>query len=355
MVATAVGLFVRALERGRRVLVVEDGGYLVPTLMRAAAAGATVASLAASHDIGPVDRALGKRPLRDVLAERLVGSVEHTRSGFDRLAAVEREVGLVRPAYSIAISRLKIEDEAREVAASVLAAIESVLHARGAVLSRRRPLVIGSRGAIGRRLVDALAAGRVSAADVLGIDLAAARRSAGEARTWRELPTSRRRAVDLVIGVTGVSVLAAVQVEELIRHGTAPTILFASGSTKTVEFHDVAEHVERLMAQARPRIDGLPVAVTSAEVTDPQSGRRYGTAVTLRLGRGRAVVEKTLVFIANLTPVNFLFYGVPTEAIDRVMAQLLRTTLALVRDVGTRRPPPARLYAVDRDLPARRL
>ena len=35
-------------------------------------------------------------------------------------------------------------------------------------------------------------------------------------------------------------------------------------------------------------------------MTDPQSGRRYGTAVTLRLGRGRAVVEKTLVFIANL-------------------------------------------------------
>jgi S-adenosylhomocysteine hydrolase len=354
MVATAVGLFVRALERGRRVLVVEDGGYLVPTLMRAAAAGATVASLAAAHGIGPVDRALGKRPLRDVLAERLIGSVEHTRSGFDRLAAVEREVGLVRPAYSIAISRLKIEEEAREVAAGVLAAIESVLHARGAVLSRRRPLVIGSRGAIGRRLVDALAAGRVSA-DVLGIDLAVARRSAGEARTWHELPPARRRAVDLVIGVTGLSVLAAAQVEELIRHGTAPTILFASGSTKTVEFRDVAEHVERLMAQARPRIDGLPVAVTSAEVTDPQSGRRYGTAVTFRLGRGRAVVEKTVVFIANLTPVNFLFYGVPTEAIDRVMAQLLRTTLALVRDVGARRPPPARLYAVDRDLPAGRL
>jgi S-adenosylhomocysteine hydrolase len=354
MVATAVALFVRALERGRRILVVEDGGYLVPTLMRAAAAGATVASLAAAHGIGPVDRAHGKRALHDVLAERLVGSVEHTRSGFDRLAAVEQEVGLVRPAYSIAISRLKIEEEAREVAAGVLAAIESVLHARGAVLSRRRPLVLGSRGAIGRRLMDALAAGRVSVEHLVGIDLAVARRSAGQARTWHELAPARRRAVDLVIGVTGVSVLGAAQMDELIRHGTARTILFASGSTKTVEFHDVAKHVERLMARAHPRIDGLPAAIASAEVTDPQSGRRYGTAITLRLGRGRAVVEKTLVFIANLTPVNFLFYGVPTEAIDRVMAQLLRTTLALVRDVGGRRAPLARLYAVDRDLQAGR-
>jgi hypothetical protein len=90
-------------------------------------------------------------------------------------------------------------------------------------------------------------------------------------------------------------------------------------------------------------------------VTDPQSGRRYGTAITVRLGRGRPVVEKTLVFVANLTPVNFLFYGVPTEAMDRVMAQLLRTTLALVRDVGRRRAPAPRLYAVDRDLPDGRL
>ncbi len=353
MVATAVGLFVRALERGRRVLVVEDGGYLVPALTRAAAAGATVASLAAAHGVGPVDKALGPRHLRDVLAERLVGSVEHTRSGFDRLAAAEREVGLVRPAYSIAISRLKIEEEAHEVAVGILAAIEAVLHARGAVLSRRRPLVIGSRGAIGRGLVHALTAGRVPAGHVLGIDLGAGRRTGAEARTWRELPAAHRRAVDLVIGVTGVSVLGAPEIEELIRHGTASTVLFASGSTKTVEFGDVAAYVDGLGARARPRIDGLPVTVASAEVTDPQSGRRYGTAITLRLGRGSSVVEKTLVFIANLTPVNFLFYGVPTEAIDRVMAQLLATTLALVRDVGGRRPPAARLFAVDRDLRVR--
>jgi hypothetical protein len=74
--------------------------------------------------------------------------------------------------------------------------------------------------------------------------------------------------------------------------------------------------------------------------------------VTIRRGRRDAAAEKTLVFIADLTPVNFLFYGVPTEGIDQVMAQLLTTTLRLVRDVGGRRPPAPRLYAVDRELPS---
>src|SRR5262249_54936944 len=92
------------------------------------------------------------------------------------------------------------------------------------------------------------------------------------------------------------------------------------------------------------------VAITTGAVADPQSGRRYGTAVTLRLGRGEEGGTETLGFIADLTPVNFLFYGVPTEGIDRVMAQLLATTLRLVRDVGSRRPPAPGLYAVDREL-----
>src|SRR5262249_8357777 len=130
MTAMAAALLVRALERGRRIVVVEDGGYLVPEATRAAAAGETVGAFAAGWGAGAVSATLARRRLRDVLAERLVGSVEHTRSGFDRVAAVEQEVGLVRPAYSIAISRLKVEEESREVAASILAAIEAVLHAR---------------------------------------------------------------------------------------------------------------------------------------------------------------------------------------------------------------------------------
>jgi S-adenosylhomocysteine hydrolase len=349
MVDVAVALFVRALERGRCILVVEDGGYLLPTLTRAAHAGVTVGALAATHGVAPVAPAVARLPLRAVLAERLVGSVEHTRNGFDRLAAA---VPLLRPAYSIAISTLKVEREATEVAAGVLAAIEAVLHARGQVLSDRRTLVLGARGAIGSQLMRALGGGRVRAA-VAGIDLRVRRPRDGEAATWRNLSTSIRRSIDLVIGVTGVSVLGRREIEELVLHGQVRTIYFASGSTKTVEFADVAAWVEGLMASRAPRVGGCPVSIEPQEVLDPQSGRLYGTAFTLRAGTGRAARETTLVFVANLTPVNFLFYGVPTEVMDAVMAQLLRTTVALVRDVASARPPAPGLYAIDRDIPDR--
>ncbi|MCW5890372.1 MAG: hypothetical protein KIT14_07445 [bacterium] len=346
MVDLAVGIFVRALEGERRVLVLEDGGYLLPVLTRAAHAGDTVGALAAAHGVAPVAAGLARRSLGAVLAERLVGSVEHTRNGFERLAAAEREAGgLVRPAYSIALSTLKRTEEAGEVAAGVLAAIEAVLHARGQVLSQRRVLVLGSRGAIGSRLVRALG-GRV-AGDVLGVDLRA--RGVREATTWRGLPAAARRAVDLVVGVTGASVLGEAEIAELVRQGRASTIYFASGSTKTVEFADVARWVER-MAASKARLDGRTVAVHGEEVVDPQSGRVYGSAFTLALGRGPRRRTTTLVFIANLTPVNFLFYGVPTEAMDAVMAQLLRATVALLRDVAGARPPAPRLYAIDREL-----
>lgn len=356
MTALAVSLFALQLERARRLLVIEDGAYLMPLLTRRAADGATLGVLVAEHSARPAPIELADRPLRDVLEERLVGSVEHTRNGFDRLAAAERDAGgLIRPAYSIATSRIKVEEEAREVAAGILAALESVYHAQGFVLGRRHPLVIGSRGAIGTQVIQALSAGRLEDTFVLGLDLKVPRRAGREARIWTELPAVRRRAVDLVIGVAGTSVLEAAEAEELILHGTAPAITLASGSTKTVEFRGVADWIERLLATERPRIRGRPATVCAADITDPQSGRVYARAFTVRVGGGRPAIEKRLIFVANLTPVNFLFYGVPTEVMDRVMAQLLRASLGLVRAVRTGKMAAPRLYAVDRDIPDRAL
>lgn len=354
MQALAVGLALQQLGRirpDRRLLVIEDGGYLMPLLTRRAAEGATVGDLAAEHGLGTVAPERARRPLRALLEAHLVGSVEHTRNGFDRLAAAEAAAGgLIRPAYSIATSRLKVEEEAGEVAAGVLAAVEAVYHALGMVLSRRQPLVIGSRGAIGSRLVRALESGRLRTSEVLGLDLRAPSGGRLEARTWGALPAARRRAIDLVLGVTGVSVLGREEIEELILHGSASTIVFASGSTKTAEFRGVADYVERLLGARSPRLGGRPVEIVPDEVVDPQSGRNYGTVLNVR----RGARTKRLVFVANLTPVNFLFYGVPTEGMDPVMAQLLRATLGLLRAAKAGRLD-CRLYAVDRDVPDRRL
>jgi hypothetical protein len=138
-------------------------------------------------------------------------------------------------------------------------------------------------------------------------------------------------------------------------HGTASMLVLASGSTKTVEFARIAAWIEALGGASTPRIGGEPAELRGEELLDPQSGRVYGTGFTVRIGRGRRARTKRLVFLANLTPVNFMFYGVPTEVMDHVMAQLVRASLALTRAVASPRGLAPRLYAIDRDVPDARL
>ncbi len=386
MRAASLPVFLRQLARARsanrRVLIIEDGGYLAPLLNHACLDGRTIRSVLADFDLASRD----ERPLAEDL-NSLLGTVEHTRSGFDRLAEIEKEHGrLALPAFSIAISRLKVETEAREVAVSVLNAIESVLHADGKILSRRRALVLGSRGAIGGFLVRELRR-RLEhpARQLLGIDLkagtgsgteihaekgygldvehgkgkehasslapgtstpAGAPRGFREARRFADLPQSERLAVDLVLGVTGASVLQGAELEEWLAHAEGRELVLASGSSKTIEFADLARWLDSLLLDPRPTLAGEPVEIRSREVSDPRTGRLYGRRYSFAVA-GRKPNE--VVFLANLTPVNFLFYGVPTELIDDVLTELVSCSLGLVRRARAEALPP-RLFAVDRDI-----
>ncbi len=354
MVRLAGAIFARWLDSAAEapILLVEDGGYLAPLLAGEVARGSTLGAFLSAHGIEPSQRRSRGLPLGRVLDGRLLGTVEHTRNGHDRLAAAQAEhARLARPAFSIAVSRTKLEEESEEVAASILHAVETVLQASGRLLSARRALVLGSRGVIGSRLVQRLR-GRVAASPdrpILGIDLRAEGASRDgdllEASRWSALPEEERRAVDLVLGVTGVSVLGRPEMEELLLRGTAETVVFASGSTKTVEFHDAAAWAERTL-EGRNRGERLSAA-RGEEILDPQTGRVYGTRYAFRRGAGR---EKRFEFLANLTPVNFLVYGVPTEGMDAVLAQLLSASLGLVRSVRSDRPPRRELFAVDREI-----
>jgi len=376
MRAAALPAFLRQLATaraaGRRLLVVEDGGYLAPLLNRASLEKRTLRSLLADFGLASED----DRTLAAALEDVLIGTVEHTRSGFDRLAEIEAQHGrLAFPAFSIAVSRLKVETEAKEVAVSILNAVESVLHASGKILSRRRALVLGSRGAIGGSLVNELLRRLEDPArQLLGLDLAVepgpdvergsrkalasssapgsstsaakGQRGFNEARRFNDLPPEDRLAVDLVLGVTGASVLQGVELEEWLAHGEGRELVLASGSSKTIEFTDLAHWLDGLLKDPRPTLAGEPVEIRSHEVSDPRTGRVYGRRYAFAVP-GRAPNE--VVFLANLTPVNFLFYGVPTELIDEVLAQLVSCSLGLVRRAA-REKLPARLHAVDRDI-----
>ena len=353
MRAAAVVPFLRQVERahaaGDRCLLVEDGGYLGPVVQDALLRGLDTATFA--RELGfacPI-----AAPLSDFVGGRLMATVEHTRNGFDRLAAVEARHGrLALPSYSIAISRLKRVVESREVAASVLAAVETVLHAEGWILSRRSVLVLGSRGAIGGELTRALIArldeGRLG---LCGVDL---RVGDGvgelprEARSLDGLPSEAWLDTDLVLGVTGDSVLQGHDLERWLCEGRRPFLTLASGSTKKVEFRDLMAWFDALCSEPNPTLGGQRVEVRVEELLDPRTLRLYGHRWVVRFADGR---ERKVLALGQLTPINFLFYGVATELIDEVLAQLVTVSLGAVRNATEGRGD-RRLLAVDRDVDA---
>jgi len=353
--AEFLGLVSRAERAGERCLVLEDGGYLAPALNRACLEGLTVGEFlrAAGHDVED------DRGLSDLLGPRLIGSVEHTRNGMNRLAAVERDHGkLAFAAFTIAVSKRKIEVEAREVAVTIFNAVENVLHATGRILSRRTCLVLGSRGAIGRHLVRGLGERLLAPGEqILGVDLEAGAAECGavgpfaypECTSPGEWPEARWLDVDLVLGVIGESVLRGEDLAAWLVKSPKPELVLASGSTKTEEFSGLAAWVDQRLGEAEPRVDGRPAAITVREVTDPITGRLYGHRYCFEIEMEEGRRRRDVVFLANLTPVNFMFYGVPTEVIDEVLAELLSVSLGLVRRSATE-PVAPRLHAVDHDV-----
>ncbi|TAH34347.1 MAG: hypothetical protein EYC70_15480 [Planctomycetota bacterium] len=339
-------LVARAEKEGTRVLLIEDGGYLAPALNRACLEGRTVRELMAPVDPDWAD----VRLLRDVLDRVLLGTVEHTRNGFNRLDEVERALGrLAYPAFSIAVSRHKTQAESREVALSILNAVENVLSGAGGILSRRNCVVLGSRGSIGSFLMRDLR-GRLldSAAQLSGVDLRVDAPAPAETRAWRDLPLDRRRALDMIFGVVGKSLLEGVDLEDWLLHGERPRLILASGSTKTEEFSALAEWIDRLLRAPAPEIQGRRVQIAVTDVYDAVTGRVYGQRFQFTLPDR----QREVVLIAGGRPVNFLFYGVATEMIDEVLAQLTSAALGLVRRAASGEKVPPRLLAVDRDIDA---
>jgi hypothetical protein len=62
--------------------------------------------------------------------------------------------------------------------------------------------------------------------------------------------------------------------------------------------------------------------------------------------------NKSLYLMGQLMPINFLYYGIPREIIDAVMAHLFRVSCGLIRRCTQGEKLPPRLLAVDRDIDA---
>jgi len=368
MVETATRMFLEMLlttaRDASKCLIIEDGGYLTPVLSQKVSAGGALRALLEENEVPTPDdsKDAAKLGLAEALDKWVVGAVEHTKNGLDRLEKVLEEEGqLARPCFSIAVSNLKVTEEASEVAASILSATESVLHARGKVLSTRRAAVIGARGAIGGHLVSHLGSrcSRPDSCPCLEVDIRTegancGRRTEAFAARFQDLPPEMLLAVDLVIGVTGQPAFLWEDMETLLAEGKATSFYLVSGSTKTIEFENVSDRLEGLLKVRNPTVRGVPCRIEGNELIDPQTGKLLGKTYRFAFKgehteAGRDL-QKEICFLGNLMPINFLYYGVPGEVMGLVLSQLLRCSLGLIHRVAGGQVTGKSVWAVDRDI-----
>ncbi len=337
-------------ENNESLMIIEDGGYIAPSVNRLCLEQRTVAEAAdffrfpaSSLPEGDLDR-----PFRQWLRPALTGSVEHTRNGYDALKRVQDEFGtLAFPATTIAISDFKVHCESRDVVYSCLNAVESIMNHMGFALSERTGLVLGAQGALGRKSMQILAQ-RVGPENLYGVDLV---RPTNDppwtyAPNLASLPREALEQADLVFGVVGASLCTPQWIEELVLATRKQHLFFASGSTKTVEFAQLTDWLLEHLRSPRPLSNGETPHITLSGIHDPKTGIHQGRSARMRLG------AKTvhLHLLADLMPINFLYYGVPSETMNQVMRELLDMGTLLARRHSDGSPLQPSLLALDHDI-----
>jgi hypothetical protein len=358
-----------AREDGKKMLLIEDGGYLSPDLNRYCLEGKTLGEVLEIFAIKAEPGSLLSKelsmPLSDWLSPLLPGTIEHTRNGYDKLTDVQSTFGrLQMPAFSIAVSNLKRDMESREVSVSILHALESILHGMGRVLSNRRVMVLGSHGAIGKYLMDHLT-NRIGNNSLSGVDIVFGEKDIlskdnnennqnhkpdyVHAEKIENLPEDILYKTDIFLGVVGRSILHSALLEKIILKSEKKDLFLVSGSTKTAEFTDLSEYLRNLQVSENPSVGSIPVRIQIDPIRDPQTSVIQGSCVKIIFNEDKFV---NLHLLGGLTPINFLFYGVPTETMDPVLAQLLQLSGGFIKNHESGVSYEPRLHAIDYEVTA---
>jgi hypothetical protein len=377
----------RSSAKGRELIVLEDGGYITPILNQSAFDGQMVAQVRKKYYC-PMDEETDSKlgdslKMFDVLKNnRVIGSVELTRNGYNHNLDTQNdcEGKLFIPNMAVAVSFIKTQIEASVVAGSCLNAILSAMYSYGRVLQHRDALVIGSRGNIGRWLIRALHASLdrrgldcTENPKVIGCDIKVGRKQGTdpvpkwqkrddepalpnieEKASYNDFNQARLNDLDLIIGVTGGptprhQTMSREHLIEWLANGNKDTLFIASGSTKTDEFPDLLDWVNEILEAPFVDILGRRASVAKMNLKDALSNRSFGARYQFFItGKDGAKDQtKNVIFLNNLMPINFLFFGVPTEVIDKTLAQLISVTANLHHQASKINKP--RVFAIDYD------
>ncbi len=351
----AVFLFLNKLlsliPKNEKLLLIEDGGYVAPVLNERALDGVSFGSVLDEFWVETKDPTIKQKPFNEILKTYVMGTVEHTRNGYDRLVKVKEEKEfLFLPIFSIAISNEKTKEESKEVARSILNAIGNTLHGIGKVLSKRKILLLGSNGNIGGFLKKFLIGGFLheNNLDILEVDRKIRSESRFLKSSFSHVSDSGFAEIDLVIGVTGESIIPPKTWESWILTSKHKQLFIASGSTKTVEFNDFINWTNALNLEENPKLGGEDLEISFQRILDPQTQMDLGSKIVFRIDKKQ--IEKEVYLISDGSPVNFLFFGVPTESMDPIISQLASVSLGMVHYYKTQNLPKPDLYAVDHQI-----
>ncbi|XDD46309.1 hypothetical protein AB3N60_16620 [Leptospira sp. WS39.C2] len=338
-------------EKNEKMILIEDGGYVAPILNERALDGVTFGEVLSEFWVEGKHSSLKEKSFSEILKAHVVGTVEHTRNGYDRLTKVKTEKNsLFLPAYSIAISQQKTLEESKEVARSIINAIENTLHGIGKVLSNRKVLILGAKGNIGGFLKKYLVGGSLheSNLDILEVDLKFENETNFQKQTFLSVTEKDFSNIDLVIGVTGESILEPKHFESWIFESHYKQLFLASGSTKTVEFANFIKWTNELNAHENPKLRGKNLSVSFHRILDPQTQMDLGSKLIFKIAEMN--LEKEIYLISDGSPVNFLFFGVPTESMDPIISQLASVSLGMLNQFKNKKLPTPDLYAVDHQI-----
>ncbi len=338
---------IEAIQKGEKVLLVEDGGYLAPLWNEYIANQKMLHDV--FHEFLVSSENIANQNFGAWLKQALIGTIEHTRNGYDRLQKIQTEKGLSFPCFTIALSKKKVVEESKEVAHSILSAIESILHGQGFVLSRRRFLILGAAGNIGKFLCKYLENGKLlpESYPILKLDIAFERRENFYSKL-EEIPKEELYKIDFILGVVGNSVLEEKFWEDFLWNSLVSQIFIASGSTKTLEFSHLSKFLEGLSLEKK--LNRIEISFTSQEILDPQSHIPQGKIIHIQSLDKKISFSKRLYLLGDLTPINFLYYGVPTEMMDSILAQLFLLTIAMKNKYNSGEFLKSEIFALDHQI-----
>lgn len=290
-----VRLLIPKLREGKRLLILEDGGY---------------------HNT-VIRRLILQYP---ELAHQIVASVEQTTSGTRRGMVLGEKEGYLYPQFSIARSDIKMDLESIFIGRRVVEELGALLYAADTFPDFHEVLLLGY-GVVGRRIAQELLGKHchIQVSDISEEILLAAREDGFD--TLEDVEGLTFEEDTILIGNTGTSAFLEGMLASFLR-GRAKRLYLASSSSQDYEFRVFLEITKRMQ-----RTGEILCGSVLAQVEQTENDTRY-------IFRTKEGEERTVYLLAGGIPVNFFRKGqisLTDCVIDLIFSEMLLLGLAACR------------------------